>query len=275
MTDHREAAPSTRSFRGRVAGGAQGAPGEGEGAHAPARRAGPPAARAAVGEGREGLRLRHARTARRRSPTCSPGAASSSSTTSCSARTGRRGARAARSSADHLDGAVPHLARGTCRSWWSPARRWPKIEAFKKRMGWRFPWVSSFGSDFNFDFHVSFTPEQLADGKVVLQLHRRASSRATKSRHERVLQGRERRHLPHLLGVRPRPRSAASARTRCLDLVPKGRDEDGLPSSMAWVRHHDRYGTGYASSTRPAVLAARSPKSGGGLPDCVARRPQS
>ena len=41
-----------------------------------------------------------------------------------------------------------------------------KIEAYKKRMGWTFPWVSSFGSDFNFDYHVSFTPEQIAEGKA-------------------------------------------------------------------------------------------------------------
>ena len=42
----------------------------------------------------------------------------------------------------------------------------PKIEAFKRRMGWRFKWVSSFRSDFNYDFHVSFTPEQIASGKA-------------------------------------------------------------------------------------------------------------
>jgi predicted dithiol-disulfide oxidoreductase (DUF899 family) len=41
-----------------------------------------------------------------------------------------------------------------------------KINAYKKRMGWSFPWVSSYGSDFNFDYHVSFTPEQIAEGKA-------------------------------------------------------------------------------------------------------------
>ncbi len=43
----------------------------------------------------------------------------------------------------------------------------PKIEAFKKRMGWRFKWVSSFGSDFNGDFHVSFAKEEMAQGRLI------------------------------------------------------------------------------------------------------------
>ena len=42
----------------------------------------------------------------------------------------------------------------------------PEIESFKKRMGWKFPWVSSFGTDFNYDFHVSFTKDEMASGKA-------------------------------------------------------------------------------------------------------------
>jgi predicted dithiol-disulfide oxidoreductase (DUF899 family) len=64
--------------------------------------------------------------------------------------------------ADHVDGSLPHLNNHDVT--WVAVSRAPldRIEAYKKRMGWRFPWVSSFGSDFNFDFHVSFTPEELA-----------------------------------------------------------------------------------------------------------------
>ncbi|AXV14698.1 DUF899 domain-containing protein [Neorhizobium sp. SOG26] len=63
---------------------------------------------------------------------------------------------------DHMDGALPHLNNHDVT--YVAVSRAPldKIEAYKKRMGWRFPWVSSYGSDFNFDFHVSFTPEELA-----------------------------------------------------------------------------------------------------------------
>mgnify|MGYP001178167776 CR=1 FL=1 len=63
---------------------------------------------------------------------------------------------------DHMDGALPHLNNHDVT--YVAVSRAPldKIKAYKKRMGWRFPWVSSYGSDFNFDFHVSFTPEELA-----------------------------------------------------------------------------------------------------------------
>src|SRR5947208_7897752 len=67
---------------------------------------------------------------------------------------------------DHIDGAVPHLAARDVTLTMVSRAPLAKIEAFKKRMGWHFPWVSSFGSDFNYDYHASFTPEQKAAGKV-------------------------------------------------------------------------------------------------------------
>src|ERR1700733_14217760 len=68
--------------------------------------------------------------------------------------------------ADHFDGSAIHLAhRDTTLAVVSRAPL-AEIEAFKKRMGWKFQWVSSFGSDFNFDYHVSFTPEEKGSGKV-------------------------------------------------------------------------------------------------------------
>ena len=68
--------------------------------------------------------------------------------------------------ADHFDGMAIHLAHRDVT--FTAISRAPitEIEAFKKRMGWRFRWVSSFGSDFNYDYHVSFTPEEQAKGKV-------------------------------------------------------------------------------------------------------------
>src|SRR6266581_3738245 len=67
---------------------------------------------------------------------------------------------------DHADGALVHLAQRDVS--FAAVSRAPlsKIQMFKKRMGWRFNWVSSNGTDFNYDFHASFTPEQLAKGKV-------------------------------------------------------------------------------------------------------------
>jgi predicted dithiol-disulfide oxidoreductase (DUF899 family) len=68
--------------------------------------------------------------------------------------------------ADHLDGALPHLEHHDVTLVVVSRAPLADIEAYKARMGWRFPWVSSFGSDFNFNFGVSFTPEQLAQDKI-------------------------------------------------------------------------------------------------------------
>ena len=67
---------------------------------------------------------------------------------------------------DHVDGALPHLTHHDVT--WTAVSRAPlgNIEAYKARMGWRFPWVSSAQSDFNFDFHVSFSPEEIATGSI-------------------------------------------------------------------------------------------------------------
>lgn len=67
---------------------------------------------------------------------------------------------------DHIDGALPHLNHHDVS--WVAVSRAPldRIDAYKKRMGWRFPWVSSYGSDFNYDYHASFTPEDLAGGSI-------------------------------------------------------------------------------------------------------------
>src|SRR5258706_2209388 len=67
---------------------------------------------------------------------------------------------------DHIDGALPHLAARDVTMVMVSRAPLAKIEAFKKRMGWHFNWVSSFGSDFNTDFRVSFTKEEMARGKV-------------------------------------------------------------------------------------------------------------
>src|SRR5450755_608436 len=68
---------------------------------------------------------------------------------------------------DHIDGALPHLEHHDVT--WTTVSRAPlaEIEAYKKRMAWRFPWVSASGSDFNYDYHVSFTKDDLATGKVI------------------------------------------------------------------------------------------------------------
>src|SRR5580692_9580699 len=68
---------------------------------------------------------------------------------------------------DHLDGALPHLEHHDVTLIAVSRAPLAEIERYKARMGWRFPWVSSFGSDFNFDYHVSFTKEALASGTII------------------------------------------------------------------------------------------------------------
>ena len=114
-----------------------------------------------------------------------------------------------------------------------------KIEAFKKRMGWSFSWVSSGNNGFNYDFRVSFTKEDAAKGNnynygtmsfggedapglSVFYKNAQGEVFRTYSTFGRGLED--------FLGV-----------YRMLDCVPKGRDEAGLPSTMAWVKHHDKY----------------------------------
>jgi len=110
-----------------------------------------------------------------------------------------------------------------------------KIKAYKQRMGWGFPWVSSEGSDFNFDYQASFTPEQLAKG------HRIQPNTVSDQVGISVFARDERGEMFHTYSCYSRGVDMLNGAYHYLDLVPKGRDEDDLKFSMAWVRRHDQY----------------------------------
>ena len=115
-----------------------------------------------------------------------------------------------------------------------------KIDAYKKRMGWSFPWVSSQGSDFNFDYHASFTPEELADGKAYYNYAVRpidVSDEVGISVFCRNKAG----EVFHTYSCYSRGVDMLNGAYHYLDLVPKGRDEDGFDFPMTWVRRHDQY----------------------------------
>jgi len=164
---------------------------------------------------------------------------------------------------DHVNGATPHLkARDVTLTAVSRAPLF-KIEAFKKRMGWQFPWVSSFGTDFNRDFHVSFTKQELEEGKANYNytLQEFPSEEAPglsafyKDANGQILHT----YSTYGRGVEP-PVSTYML----LDMAPKGRDEDELDFPMAWVRHHDRYGTNeFADPDKPYWPATASVASAG------------
>jgi predicted dithiol-disulfide oxidoreductase (DUF899 family) len=111
-----------------------------------------------------------------------------------------------------------------------------KIERVRERMGWRFPWVSSHGTSFNYDFGVSFTKEQ--DGKLLYNFDTQAASEGELpglSVFERGAEG----EIFHTYSTYARGLDALNGTYQLIDLLPKGRNEDG--KGMAWVRHKDRY----------------------------------
>lgn len=160
---------------------------------------------------------------------------------------------------DHTDPTLVHLAQRDVS--FAAVSRAPisKIAAFKKRMGWRFNWVSSFGTDFNYDFHASFTPQQKAKGKVEynFDLMEFPSDEAPGiSVFYRVtdpeMKDGEAGKIFHTYSSYARGTETGVSTYSYLDLVPKGRDENHLPFTMAWVRHHDRYETGnLADANKP------------------------
>jgi predicted dithiol-disulfide oxidoreductase (DUF899 family) len=144
--------------------------------------------------------------------------------------------------ADHIDGSVVHLAARDVRLMVVSRAPFGEIEAFKKRMGWRFHWVSSYGSEFNYDYHVSMTKEELAKDQVYYNYglqkfpseERPGTSVFCKDEADNIL---------HTYSSYARGLDILIGAYNWLDLAPKGRHEDGLAHPMAWVRHHDRYAT--------------------------------
>jgi predicted dithiol-disulfide oxidoreductase (DUF899 family) len=145
--------------------------------------------------------------------------------------------------ADHFDGAAVHLAQRDVTLVVVSRAPLPQIEAFKKRMGWRFKWVSSYGSDFNHDYHVSFTKEEMANGKVSYN-YGVSDFPSEEAPGASVFYRDAAGAVFHTYSSYARGLDMLIGAYNFLDLVPKGRDEDGLAHTMAWVRHHDRYASG-------------------------------
>jgi predicted dithiol-disulfide oxidoreductase (DUF899 family) len=142
---------------------------------------------------------------------------------------------------DHFDGATVHLAQRDVTMVAVSRAPWPKIEAFKTRMDWRFKWVSSCGTDFNRDFHVSFSPDEVANGNAYYNyaIGKFASEEAPGIS---VFHKNDAGEVFHTYSTYGRGLDILIGTYNLLDLTPRGRDEDALPYTMAWVRHHDRYG---------------------------------
>jgi predicted dithiol-disulfide oxidoreductase (DUF899 family) len=142
--------------------------------------------------------------------------------------------------ADHFDGPRPHLNQRdvtlTCVSR-APLDR---IEAYKERMGWTFPWASSLGSDFNYDLNVSFTDEQRS-GEADAEYNFRPIDEPFAELPGISAFVLEDGVVHHAYSSYARGGDIYMGVFQLLDRAPRGRDEGALPHPMAWVRRHDEY----------------------------------
>jgi len=116
-----------------------------------------------------------------------------------------------------------------------------KLAAYQQRMGWGFKWVSSFGTDFNQDYHVSFTPEQEKQGEVYYN-YQASKYFSSEGPGISVFYKDEQGNIFHTYSCYARGLDMMNSAYHHLDLTPKGRDEASLSSPQAWVRRHDQYG---------------------------------
>lgn len=141
--------------------------------------------------------------------------------------------------ADHIDGMLPHLNNHDVTFVCVSRAPLDKIDAYKRRMSWHFPWVSSFGSEFNYDFHVSFTPEQLASGSVHYNFRDTPRERA----HDELpglsaFYKNEKGEIFHTYSQYARGGEEALGTLMILDHAPLGRNETG---TLSFVERKDEY----------------------------------
>ena len=115
-----------------------------------------------------------------------------------------------------------------------------KLDAFKKRMGWSFKWVSSGRNDFNYDYQASFTPQEVESGAAFFN-YSKSDVGVTDREGVSVFYKDEGGAVFHTYSSYARGIDILNTAYHYLDLVPKGRDEDALEFTQSWVRFHDRY----------------------------------
>ena len=171
---------------------------------------------------------------------------------------------------DHVGGILVHLEHHDVS--YVAVSRAPlaEIEAFKKRMGWGFRWVSSYGNDFNYDFHVSFRPEEIAQGRAYYNYEVRDVPIDELSG-DSVFYRNDQGEIFHTYSTFGRGGEELLGTYRIVDMTPVGRNETGPTHTLAdWVRHHDRYGAGgHVAPTGRYVPA----ESGDGCCESVEKRP--
>ncbi|MEA2823622.1 MAG: hypothetical protein QOF03_104 [Alphaproteobacteria bacterium] len=142
--------------------------------------------------------------------------------------------------ADNFNGIDIHLAHRDVRFVAISRAPLAKLEAYRKRMGWSFKWLSSFGSDFNHDHYVTFTPEEMATG-TGFHNYTRSTPPISETVGVSVFYKDEKGRIFHTYSTYSRGVDMLNGAYHYLDLAPEGRDEDKLSYTQEWVRRHDQY----------------------------------
>jgi len=142
--------------------------------------------------------------------------------------------------ADNFNGIVVHLNQRDVTMMAVSKAPYSKIGEYKKRMGWDFKWVSSYDNDFNFDYHVSFTAEELREKKAFYNYNLQ-DTHSPEREGVSVFYKDTAGHVFHTYSAYARGIDVLNVAYHYLDLVPNGRDEDGHEFPQFWVRRHDEY----------------------------------
>jgi predicted dithiol-disulfide oxidoreductase (DUF899 family) len=141
--------------------------------------------------------------------------------------------------ADHFDSVIPHLAGRDVTLVCASIAPLQQLRDYKTQMGWHFPWVSSLGSDFNYDFGVAFTEEQQKNGAEYNYQHVENPEPQREGMSAFALQNGT---VHHTYSTYARGVETLMGTYQYLDLAPAGRNEDGLEFKQARWRRHDEYG---------------------------------
>lgn len=158
--------------------------------------------------------------------------------------------------ADNFNGIVAHLGQRDVA--FAAVSRAPltKLRSFAERMGWSFKWVSSGNGDFNYDYQVSFTPEDLAKGAVTYNYAPSKMSMSDLPGISVFFKDKE-GTIHHTYSCYARGLDMLNTAYHYLDLVPKGRDESDMPYTMAWVRIRDEYASDRQTQGNERTIRAR------------------
>lgn len=142
--------------------------------------------------------------------------------------------------ADNFNNIILHLNHRDITMIAVSKARLETLESYKVRMGWSFKWASSFNNDFNRDFQVSFTPEELDKGEAYYN-YTKTTFPSAEGAGISIFYKNDDGDIFHTYSCYARGLDMLNGAYHYMDLVPKGRDEDCLEWSMAWVRRHDQY----------------------------------